>query len=380
MSDLFGNKLLAFVPGTRKMSVHEYKEPFYENTSTALLTTSRENITTVIFSNMATTRDSKTCTGMKTHMAFLKVHKAGSTTMQNLFFRFGLRHNLNILLPRSGTYLDSPGQKLPLRPGEHYDIFACHTVYRTELFKSLLPADSVNIAIVREPVDRMISAAFYFRDLIGVKYLKRIPSTNFIHNLVNFPEKYNTAFFSRTRNTMGKDFGFPKDIQPNKSAQIKAYLDKLNSEFLLVMIMEKFNESLVMMKMALNWSFVDIIYLKSNSHKHRQVVLNATEIAKYKNTSFLDFEIYNYFSQVFKAKLKTMGSDFNNEVKFFENVLDRVHDFCSTDTVKEPTLTFLSPKWDKHFVVRDTDCEWMKTGEMRFISRLRANYTMNSRG
>jgi hypothetical protein len=311
---------------------------------------------------------------MKTHVAFLKVHKAGSTTMQNLFFRFGIRHNLNILLPRRGNYLNSPGQKLPLKSGQHYDIFACHTVYNTKWFKSLLPADAVNIAIVRAPVDRMISSAYYYRDIFGVKYLKRIPSGNFIHNLVNFPEKYNSAFFSQTRNSMGKDFGFRNGIQQNEKDQIKSYLDKLNSEFLLVMIMEKFDESLVMLKRLLNWSFIDIIYLKTNSHKHNPIVLNATEIANFRKTSYLDYEIYDYFTEVFETKLKTIGNDFYDEVKFFQNVLDRVHDFCSANAGKEASsVSVLSSKWNKQFEVKTSECEWMYTKEITFINKLRSN-------
>ena len=315
----------------------------------------------------------KTKKEMKTHVAFLKVHKAGSTTMQNLFFRFGLRHNLNILLPKSGNYLNSIGQRRPLPPGEHGDIFACHTVYRTNWFKALLPADSVNIGIVREPLERMISSAFYYRDVFGVGYLKRIPRANFIHNLVNFPGKYNSAFFSQTRNSMGKDFGFPSGILPSETLRIQSYLDKLNSEFLLVMIMEKFDESLVMMKRLLNWSFVDIVYHKTNSHKHNPIILNATEKEKFRSTSFLDYEIYNYFTEVFETKLKTIGSDFFDEVEFFQNVLDRVGVFCSSTFENGTSVSFPSSKWDKHFEVTKTDCQWMNTKEIPFINKLRSN-------
>ncbi|XP_045170896.2 galactose-3-O-sulfotransferase 3-like [Mercenaria mercenaria] len=219
---------------------------------------------------------------MTTHVAFLKVHKAGSTTMQNLFFRFGLKHNLNILLPKTRNYLHSADQKMPLKNGEHYDIFACHTVYEKEWFDSLLPADSVKIGIVREPVSRIISSACYYRDVFHVGYLKKIPRENFVHNLINYPSHYDPGFFSHTRNTMGKDFGFKSGI---RRTQVKRYLDKLNSEFLLVLIMERFDESLVMMKRLLNWSLSDIIYLKTNSYKHNHIVLNDTEIAKLKSTN-----------------------------------------------------------------------------------------------
>ncbi|XP_053378473.1 galactose-3-O-sulfotransferase 2-like [Mercenaria mercenaria] len=220
------------------------------------------------------TRNHKNVT---THVAFLKVHKAGSTTVQNLLFRFGMRHSLNILLPKSGNYLNRASQKIPLKAGEHYDIFACHTVYQKQWFDSLLPTDSVYIGIVRDPMVRMISSAYYYRDVFGVGYLKRVPHANFIHELVNYPDKYDRAFFSHTRNSMGKDFGFQHDIEPTNKSQIRKYLDQLNSQFLLVLIMEKFDESLVMLKRLLNWSLLDIIYWKMNSYKHDHTVLNSTK-------------------------------------------------------------------------------------------------------
>ncbi|XP_053402844.1 galactose-3-O-sulfotransferase 2-like [Mercenaria mercenaria] len=202
----------------------------------------------------------------------------------------------------------------------------------------------------------MISSAFYYRDVFNVGYLKAIPHANFIHDLVNYPEKYDTAFFSHTRNSMGKDFGFHGDIEPRNTckSQIRKYLDQLNSDFLLVLIMENFDESLVMLKRVLNWSFHDIVYFKINSHKHEHTVLNSTEKAKFRNTSFLDFEIYEYFED-----------DFYKEVEFFQTVLVKTSEFClrknSTEIV---ALSIGKSRWDEKFQVTQLDCEWMKTKEL----------------
>ena len=37
-------------------------------------------------------------------MIFAKTHKTGSTTLQNILFRFGQQHNLLFLLPKSGKH------------------------------------------------------------------------------------------------------------------------------------------------------------------------------------------------------------------------------------------------------------------------------------
>ena len=40
----------------------------------------------------------------KRKMIFAKTHKTGSTTLQNILFRFGQEHNLIFVLPKSGTH------------------------------------------------------------------------------------------------------------------------------------------------------------------------------------------------------------------------------------------------------------------------------------
>ena len=40
----------------------------------------------------------------KRKIIFAKTHKTGSTTLQNILFRFGQEHNLLFILPKSGTH------------------------------------------------------------------------------------------------------------------------------------------------------------------------------------------------------------------------------------------------------------------------------------
>lgn len=120
--------------------------------------------------NLATHNVFRIASRTKTkHIAFLKVHKAGSTTIQNILFRFRLKNNLNIVLPTSGNLISKQIKEMPIEPNKHYDIFAMHTKYNQTMFDKLLPADTVNIGIIREPLDRMISAAYYHRDVYQIK-------------------------------------------------------------------------------------------------------------------------------------------------------------------------------------------------------------------
>ncbi|KAL4231432.1 Galactose-3-O-sulfotransferase 3 [Mactra antiquata] len=309
---------------------------------------------------------------MKTNIAFLKVHKAGSTTMQNLFFRFGIRHNLNVLLPMKGNFIRGNNKNIPLEPSQTYNIHACHSIYKKSFFMKLIPNNPVFIGIIREPVDRIVSAAYYYRDIWNKPYLKRIPAANFIHNLIRYPEKYEETHYSRTRNSMGWDFGIPQSVKRRDTKFIQTYLEQLNSDFALVMVAEKFDESLVMMKRLLSWSFLDIIYLKSNTHVHKPVVLNEDERAKSRETNFLDFAIYDYFSKIFENKTKSMDNDFDGEVKRFKEILSEVSTFCSDEKTTDNSKLFIpQSKWDSEFTLPGVECTMMKTAEIKFINQIR---------
>ena len=54
------------------------------------------------------------------HIGFLKVHKAGSTTMQNMLFRFGLKRNPTFVIPESRNLYRNPVNTLPVKRGGHY--------------------------------------------------------------------------------------------------------------------------------------------------------------------------------------------------------------------------------------------------------------------
>ncbi|XP_045159392.1 galactose-3-O-sulfotransferase 2-like isoform X2 [Mercenaria mercenaria] len=310
---------------------------------------------------------------MLRHIAFLKVHKAGSSTMQNIFFRFGLKYNLNVFVPNTGNFLRSRYQIIPLKGNDHYDIIACHTYYKNFRLFNILPSDAVKIGIVREPLSRMISSAYFYRDMSRFPYLVRVPDSKFINNLVNYPERFERKYFSFTRNAMARDFSFPY-YQPSDKAHIQKYLNKLNEEILLVLVLERFNESLVLMKRILNWRLTDIIYLASNTHEHEQVFLNETEVANFKMTNFLDFEIYQYFLKVLESKLQQVSKGFNEEVTFFKIVLEKVSFFC-TDYHQTERQTLVIEGFDRgdDIIVSETDCKLMQRSEQHFISSLRKN-------
>lgn len=310
------------------------------------------------------------------HIGFLKVHKAGSTTMQNIFFRYGLKYNLTFVLPKRGHYFLSTDSAMPVKAGNHRDILACHSVYSRKLFGSVLPEDSVNIGIIREPLERMISAAYYYRDVWKSPSLVKVPRANFIHNLINHPELYEPEPFTKTKNTMGKDFGFAPSTKINDTGVIEKHFALLKIDFKLILVMERFDESLILMKRTLNWDLSDIIYLKTNSHAHQAVVLSPGELKTFKSTCFLDYAVYETFYEVFDKKVKGEGHFFMKEVKFFQSVLELVKDFCNDSFVKQSHRPLIIERsiWSEPFEVTFHDCYYMKMKELKFVDFLKKRH------
>ena len=309
------------------------------------------------------------------HIGFLKVHKAGSSTMQNIFFRFGLKRNLTFLIPATGNYFISNDSVMPVKPGNHYDMLAVHSVYSKASFDQMLPLDKINIAIIREPLELMISAAYYYRDVFHNGYLRNIPNETFIKELVMQANKFDPGPFSRTRNSMGRDFGFNATTGEGDTKTILEKLNSLDKEFKLVLVMERFEESMVLMKRYLNWKMSDILFLQANHHKHSPVVkLTEKEKKKHKSTCFMDYAIYDFFTNIYRHKVKAEGPLFHNEVKQFQAVLKQVRSFCDQNTVDNLEVTASS--WNQDFMVTKSDCALMKLQEIKFLNNLRTRHKL----
>jgi hypothetical protein len=219
----------------------------------------------------------------------------------------------------------------------------------------------------------MISAAYFYRDVWPQAYLRHVPKSNFIENLVRLPDVYDRAPFSFTRNSMGRDFGFSSSISINDTDKINQHLDMLKKDFKLVLVKERFNESLVLMKRTLNWDIEDILYVKINAYKHEVVTLSSDLIKKLQKTCFLDVILYETFSKIFDEKVKNEGPKFHREVEWFQNVLQLVTEFCNAEKAGAMVRIDQS-EWNEPFHITRENCSDMKTGALTYLPMLRIRH------
>ena len=231
-----------------------------------------------------TVASSHYCTKPVKHVYFLKVHKAGSTTIQNILWRYGFSHGLNIVTFHNKLMsLASPNFEHLLPPDPpslqdgKYDIFLEHSIYDERQLKKRLFEDTVNIAIIRKPLSQLHST-FKFYKLSKVLHLGHFqnPMAEFLQR----PEKYMSKtkqqsvadwhlVLKTTKNRVATEFGF----HPGEHS-IQGYLKYIESKFL-VLILERLSESLVLLRRKLCWGMKDILVFQmrqqNSGHVNRGV-------------------------------------------------------------------------------------------------------------
>lgn len=112
---------------------------------------------------------SNSCRPQK-YIVFLKTHKCASSSIQNIFSRYGYRRGLTFVLPAKGSYIGHPEPfnwsmvPDPEKFGLHYNILTHHCRLNYDEIKRKFPDDVKLITIVRQPVE-LYESLFSFYSL-----------------------------------------------------------------------------------------------------------------------------------------------------------------------------------------------------------------------
>lgn len=318
-------------------------------------------------------------------VAFLKVHKAGSSTVMNIFLRYGDSHELNIALPRvpkpkeksdNWNYLgvDTFLQKkrlIPIPRNESYSIICNHVVYSKDKFTEILGQDAVNIGIIRHPASHFLSGVYYWHVLDIIR--KRIKGENDNERMSKYL-KHPDLLKRLMHNRMSFDFGLPVKYFDNDTA-IDEKLKSLDNEFSLIMLLEYFVESLVLMKRILCWDLKDILFMPINEYskeKGNKIKLSPDDISNLQKYNHADFRLYQYFEKKFMRQLNKTSHNFHEEVENFKAVQETVSVYCKNRTKDQPAevLTIEETVWNNSFNITVKECKFMMEDELHLLRRL----------
>lgn len=282
----------------------------------------------------------QTCSPIN-HVLFLKTHKTGGSTITNILNRYGDSKNLTFVLPRNKqlfTFL------WPARFRVSYtaplynfgaNILCNHARFNKRPMNYLFPKDrSRYITILRDPAAQYESVFnfMHFAKPLGFKdeedplgtFLKFPPAFQEIKPLMKA-----TLALHLVRNPMLFDLGLDFRYFQNKTA-VESYIKFLDNEFDLVMILEHFDESLLLLKRLLCWELKDILHFKLNERQDKQKRKFISQEVKddIKSWNKADFMLYQHFNRTFWRKIKAQGPSFQKELKIFRRKKEAMTRVC----------------------------------------------------
>lgn len=311
------------------------------------------------------------------HIAFLKVHKTGSSTIQSLFLRYGFDRNLTFVVPSNKSEFRNvisvyesvvPRRNIiPPPKDKHYDILCFHVVYNRTAFERIMPKDTKYIGIIREPFLQFDSTLRYFQPKEVFEKARNI--STYLKNPYLYESK--DIRFSFTNNRMAYEFGFPSRLFKNfNSKQTQEYLKKLDKEFDVVIVNEYMEESVVLLRRILNWKVKDILYLTVNENERKHEIDNS-ELEKrqlYRQYAKLDYALYEFFLERLWRQINFHGQDIMREISYFKSLTKTVENFCFSDS-REGIFIEESP-WSEGFSLVIRDCEKMDRSENDYVDKI----------
>ncbi|XP_078585433.1 galactosylceramide sulfotransferase-like [Branchiostoma floridae x Branchiostoma japonicum] len=290
------------------------------------------------------TRGEEIC-DVKRNFTFVKVHKAGGTTATCIFQRFGYEHNLTFVLPmniKSDFGWPNFFKREDLIPSANgtFNVLVDHTVYHRKLLDHIMPNDTVYIAILRHPLAQLRSVFNWYglaKRFTGLKGVD--PVASFLKD----PEKYQIPLVTRSKaphtlskNFMAYDLGFPPGLFDDRSS-VDEFVQKIARQIDLVLILEHFSESLVLLRRMMCWKLKDILYNvgPKNLRKYtKPTTENASLVEAHRRWSNVDYILYDHFNATLWQKIQDEDGDFHQEVRHFENVLQSTTTYCTKAIVK----------------------------------------------
>ena len=221
--------------------------------------------------------------------------------VQQLLLRFGMVRDLSFALFVNKWTYPSPTFSVFLLPAPNrstgfngqYNIICEHTVYNETELKQWMPTDTFYLANIRHPLMHVKSVINYTK--LYTK-LNISSSDHFLAELLSDPRRHDKV--NTTRNISARFFGLNRRVSDKASGD--ALIQHIDRKFGMVLIMERIDESLVLLKRRLCWSTKDILYLPLRVVEYKGKAKETEQdqeelIAKHRKWSNIDYDMYDHF-------------------------------------------------------------------------------------
>jgi len=175
------------------------------------------------------------------------------------------------------------------------------------------------ISILRNPVKQFESSFYYLEmhTLFGLKF-----SQNPLQEFIAKPEEFMSMItksrksppenYGLYRNGMFFDLGY--DELELKRIGVSKAIEMVEKEIDLFLLLEYFDESLLLLKKAMCWSLENILYFKQNQ-RTTKVPIDTVSVTRIKKWNSADMKLYQHFNQTFWRKVGEYGQNFEEDLK-----------------------------------------------------------------
>ncbi|XP_077864724.1 galactose-3-O-sulfotransferase 2-like [Saccoglossus kowalevskii] len=299
-----------------------------------------------------------------TNVVFLKTHKTGSETTSQIFMRFADINNLSIVLPKSRWPImgwpGAFGKNHYIHPPEEtkFNILCLHCIYNRHAIDKLMEHGAKYVTILRDPWHQFTSAFNFFKwEKIIEKEIGKT-TTNHLEKFLENPgrfykwEKDNAHAY--LRNYMSFDLGLPPAQYDDMNAIIE-YVNIIDNDFDLVMILEYYDESLILLRRLLCWKLEDILYIPNNiKRKITPAQPHAEQL--YHHFSQADYYLYQHFTAIFKQRLND-SSGLLKEVAYFQKINTEFTRYCKRVSKNSSLILQIDrSNWNDFFSLDESYC------------------------
>ena len=256
-----------------------------------------------------------------------------------------------------------------------------HSIYHKPAIQATMPKNTKNIAILRDPLAQLRSAAEYYgvvHNLVGVDRNKtstyQVLKT-FLMNSMKYEPHIVPPDMYKVRNHVVNMFGFEDWKNVDNQPEFDKFMRQKDGEFF-VLILERLSESLVLLRREMCWGIKEILTLpmrtsNAKADDDEEDSIEDLEM-EYRAYNPGDYAVYDFFIRKIGYRIDDIvdKNDFWAEVRWYEAVQAKTDSFCKNichnlkgiadrDKIKEllaQSISFEASAWDSSFDVDGSDC------------------------
>ncbi|XP_006825558.1 galactosylceramide sulfotransferase-like [Saccoglossus kowalevskii] len=266
---------------------------------------------------------------------FIKTLKTGSSTTGSILYRYGITNKLIspvyqkwILPVENGNNLDIIGYN-NCSNFTGFNYFSHHSRLNRSLMDDAIPGAKY-FTILRSPYTQLESVFSWFNCGKELSHFSD-PFLEYVQHNHEFLTSRDNCFHQQ-RNGQMWSMGFDQELQENET-YVQLKIKQIDQEVDLVMLLEYYDESLILLKKLMCWRDEDLIYYSTNVRSSRTTLTPVIRDTILKRNR-ADIMLYEYFNSTFWQKVRDYDGNFEIDLQQFRSKVKLASNRCLPSAIE----------------------------------------------